>query len=710
MRKIKYISKWVFILFISSAFLGHSPSEPSNQEAEMHYKIAEKNLKNNNYGETIRLLNEIIGYYDTRHIKAYKLLIKTYKKAGKSKQAREVKERLRRIKKYKKKSKKIDIDNLTPVEVLKIGMPRQRIQAIRKIDNKRHIPELIEALKDPFYNYYFQRYEVREAALDKLVEFKQEALSYLKQATDSKNEDIRWWSLKTISEICKKKPEYYKEVKNMFLKALDDNFDQVKIVGIKTTKERKDKEATPKLIKLISEGSNTVKYESAKAVAELCSPEDKMYDKAVKVLNNLIESKDKILVNQGIKSISKIGKANAEDLLLEIARDKNRPTITRWYAVKGLGEILSKEDNTEKLEEFLSSDNFWLRSAASVALGKSVHRQEDDKLMEKRKEIKIETAKKFSLESTIVYEEARRDAVYKGIKYLESIQKEDGRFPSFYPLGTTELAVLRFMEHGYEPEYPAVKKAISFILKHKKRDGSFFMEEAQEGSGKVSYTTALAVNVLAGTHDAKYKYIIKDAVEWLKDIQNPDGGFGYYKGSRSDITCTSYVIRALDQGYRYWGWKRTDETWIKVLDYLKELQNKDGGFGYSEEMDSHSYGSATADGMIGLLKAGASDKKIKKGLKWISENYTWEVNPHYDKRKRDQYYVQALAAALDLTGKETIKDGEGNIHNWYHEAVQKMLREQSEQGWWKTSEEPLFTTYMLKVLQLKRLKQSIESL
>jgi squalene-hopene/tetraprenyl-beta-curcumene cyclase len=316
------------------------------------------------------------------------------------------------------------------------------------------------------------------------------------------------------------------------------------------------------------------------------------------------------------------------------------------------------------------------------------------------------------------FDEARKTGTQKAITYLESIQKEDGSFPSFFGLGTTELAMMCFQKQGMSPEDAVLKKGIGYILSLRKPDGSFYSDTEPQGKEKTSFTTALAIRLFSALKDGKNKKMIEDALAWIKDIQNVDGGFGYYKGSRSDITATTFCIRALNDGYMFLGLPKNDETWIKAFTYVKNLQNKNGGFGYlagkmekeegeeDEELPTAPYGSATASGLISLFYVEAEKTDMDKALDWVSQHYTWDENPLDPDPKHYQYYVQELATALTLAGKETIKDKKGQKHFWYKEVVRKLEKEQAPAGFWVTDKEPLFTTYFISVMQLENAKKN----
>jgi squalene-hopene/tetraprenyl-beta-curcumene cyclase len=325
----------------------------------------------------------------------------------------------------------------------------------------------------------------------------------------------------------------------------------------------------------------------------------------------------------------------------------------------------------------------------------------------------------FSLgENSADFELARQQGMEKALKYLESIQKEDGGFPSYFGLGTTELAMLCFQNRKEAVNPVALKKGLGYILTFRKPDGSFYSDSDQQGKEKTSFTTALAIRLFASAKENKDKQIVKDALNWIKGIQNIDGGFGYYKGSRSDITATTFCIRALNDGYKFLGLQKNDETWLKAYTYIKNMRNENGGFGYikkakqekeegeeNEPQPTAPYGSATASGLISSFYTEQGDAAISKTINWVEQHYTLDENPLDPDPKHYQYYIQELATALSLTAPKTITDKNGQKRDWYREIVNKMLAEQDPSGFWSTGQEPLFTTYFISVMQLEKIEK-----
>jgi len=701
----KYISL-LTIIFLSMQFCFSQLKE----EAEMHYNMAIKCYKNKNYKEAARILSEVISYYDTEDIKSWELLLKVYKKLHDKEKLEETKRAYKNIKNVIKLRKQKKLESLNPYEALLYGSIEQKISSCKIFEenkDKKAISYLIEALKDPFYNHYLGMYEVREKVADTLSKYGKEITDVLVENYNSTNDKtLRWWLLETIFRIYKdEKPD--EKILKLFISGLNEKSKNIKIVSIKALTNWSISEPIKNNLNQLLTDVDEVKLQTIVSIGELGIYYDTK-DEILKILNE----KDKLLVNQTIITLKNLAQKNKEiekdivDTLINIAQDKTRPVSTRYYAIKALGNIL-KSDDLKKLQNLLEDENFWIKSAvASVLYHELEHMPED--AVEKRKDVLDELAIKLSLESEEVFEEARVAGINKGLKFLESIQKEDGSLPSFFPLGTTQLATICFLNQGYNDEYPFVKKAIDFMLRYRQKDGSFFCELDEMGKRKPVYQTSLAVIVLSRTKNPKYKDIIKDAINWLKEIQNPDGGFGYYKGCRSDITATKFALLALNDGYEYWGYKKTDDVFLKAAEYLKDLQNPDGGFGYTKEFKKHSYGSATADGLICLLLTGVDKKRIEKTISWIENNYTWDKNP-FGEEKHYEYFIWTQANALNLAKKDVIKDKDKKPHLWFNEISKKLLSEQQKEGFWKIKQEPIFTTYFVSVLQLKKFEKYLSS-
>ncbi|MGW6908212.1 prenyltransferase/squalene oxidase repeat-containing protein [Streptomyces sp. NPDC054940] len=118
--------------------------------------------------------------------------------------------------------------------------------------------------------------------------------------------------------------------------------------------------------------------------------------------------------------------------------------------------------------------------------------------------------------------------------------------PTYDGVWRQSLALIAQSRVGIQPAV----KAIDWLAGQQCADGAFAAFRADAGKACDAKTmvdtnsTAAAVQGLAavGGHEKE----IGKAVTWLKSVQNKDGGWGYTPGGASDANSTSVVIGALD--------------------------------------------------------------------------------------------------------------------------------------------------------------------
>ncbi len=707
-----------FFPFACLVFFSSFSGAAIENEGDLHFGFAKNHYKNKNIVEASRILKEIVFYYDTENLSAYRLLIRIYREQGDKENAARLEDLYVKVKVAKEARAAGKKVKLAPLEALQKGLPQEKIEACRILGEQRDekaIPYLVEALSDPYYNFYLGVFEVRKAASESLVLFGESAFPHLVKAADSADGETRWSAVLTLSNQRFQEP-LRSRAAGVFVRSLKDPYSKVRMVAVKGAAENDLKDAIPDITALCGDADAEVRYMAVVALGGLCRGGETCTP-SVEALAKLLDDKDKKVANEAIRSLVSIGdEKEITPRLLEIAGNEKRETITRWYAIKGLGGLLSGR-GIEQIEKILESDNFWLKSAAAVALGRSAPEDSSGSaaaLYQKSSKVYDDTMLKLTLSSPVVYEEARLNGIERALGYLASQQLPDGSLQSFYPLGTTQLAMLCFQKHGYPQGHPFIKKGMEYMLLQKRDDGSFYSdvrsENEEPGNNKIVFTTSLAIRILAAAGSPEYEPVIRNAMKWIQSIQNPDGGFGYFKGSRSDITATIFAVSGLVAAYDYLGLPKTDEAWIKTQDYVTGMQNEDGGFGYNKEECPDSYGSATASGIMALHYCGAGEKLTGKAVDWTAAHYGWESNPLDPNPRHYQYYVQELAAAYHLTGRETIKDKNGVVHHWFSEVSRKLLNEQDKGGWWVSDKEPLFTTYLVGVLQLEKASAALEGM
>jgi squalene-hopene/tetraprenyl-beta-curcumene cyclase len=284
----------------------------------------------------------------------------------------------------------------------------------------------------------------------------------------------------------------------------------------------------------------------------------------------------------------------------------------------------------------------------------------------------------------------------KGLAWLRCHQNPDGSWYYTSPedgkiktVGLTSLALTSFLNYGIDETDPTVSKALTYILSHKRADGSITT------GGWPVYDTSLGVLALLATDNSDYADEITDAVTYLIEAQTDEGeglteaddlfgGWPYEKGSTwSDLSITQFALLALHDAERkaWTGVDVPDQVWIKAEIFVSRCQNPDGGFTYQPGWSPWapgSYGSMTAAGIWSLKCCGieTSDERIQNALNWLGDNYYVEQNYPIGNAWL-HYYQYTLAKALVLAGVEKL-----NGHDWYQELSDLLVDKQGPDGSW----------------------------
>jgi len=301
------------------------------------------------------------------------------------------------------------------------------------------------------------------------------------------------------------------------------------------------------------------------------------------------------------------------------------------------------------------------------------------------------------------------EPIQKGLAWLRTRQSADGSWRG--SVGVTSLAVLAFLNAGYDETDATVSKAMNYILSNVKSDGSIY-------NSNPTYETSLAILPLVATRNEAYKTVIENAKKWLVNTQWDEnclwggvskdswyyGGWGYGGGQRPDLSNTQFALLALDAA----GLPKDDPTWVKAQVFLHRCQNinfpitlniegveytvqpynhyggYDGGFiyhpGASLAGGQTSYGSMTGAGIWGLLLSGVpkTDPRVVAAINWVRNHYTWDGNPGMPTPTSFQYYYYlSMSKALTMYGEQII-DG----HDWYREMYDKIVGLQKPDGYW----------------------------
>lgn len=224
-----------------------------------------------------------------------------------------------------------------------------------------------------------------------------------------------------------------------------------------------------------------------------------------------------------------------------------------------------------------------------------------------------------------------------------------------------------------------VGRALRYALDRVGKDGALGF--ASDPPDYPVYATALLVQCLARTKFDGWEALAAPSVAWLEGQQRISGFMdhpahgGFPMGAREavvpgqpghiDLSMSRRALEALvDAGRR-----PEDPALQAALAFVLRSQRDDGSFVYSIVEDALNkgkrdeggralgYGSATTDGLIGLLAAGRTvgDPAFDRGLGWLKANHSVEENPgisggaHAPFAKAMRYYYRAGAARIFAT-------------------------------------------------------------
>lgn len=317
--------------------------------------------------------------------------------------------------------------------------------------------------------------------------------------------------------------------------------------------------------------------------------------------------------------------------------------------------------------------------------------------------------------------------VAKGRSFLLSKGRaSDGSYSSFAGTGITSLVTTALLKHGASVNDPRVAESLTFLKTHVQKDGGIY----QTGSLYRNYETCLAILCFSEANsDGEYDELLKRADAFVKGIQWEDGGAGYGKHKRPDLSNTAFLIEALQST----GNDADSEAIRRALEFVSTCQNletehnqtpfasknPDGGFYYTPAAGGtsqagttsngglRSYASMTYAGLKSMIYAGVGpdDKRVKAAYTWIEKHYDLDSNPGMGSAGL-YYYYHTFAKALDAMKIDEVEDDAGVKHNWRRELIEELAgRQQADGSWingdtdrWLEGDENLVTGYALLAL------------
>ncbi len=130
--------------------------------------------------------------------------------------------------------------------------------------------------------------------------------------------------------------------------------------------------------------------------------------------------------------------------------------------------------------------------------------------------------------------------------------------------------------NGFDREHPACRRAIDYLIRTQLADGSWY------GRWGVAYIygTCFALRGLRAMNEDDHEPYIQRANEWLRSIQNPDGGWGESCASYDNEIYTPAASTPSQTAWALMGLMAGGDTYSSSvqqgIEYLIETQSEDG--------------------------------------------------------------------------------------------------------------------------------------
>lgn len=276
-------------------------------------------------------------------------------------------------------------------------------------------------------------------------------------------------------------------------------------------------------------------------------------------------------------------------------------------------------------------------------------------------------------------------AIDSGLAWLAKQQNGDGSFgtgPYRSNIAVSALAGLAFMSSGSSPGRgpygTQIDKALQFVLDNTAPSGFIAIPQAATHGPMYShgFGTLFLAEAYGMTHRPEIREKLEKAVRLIIDTQNAEGGWRYQPVRRdADLSVTVCQINAL-RAARNAGIFVPKETVDSCINYVKQSQNPDGGFRYML-MGGASAFPRSAAGLVALYSAAVYDaKEVESGITYIKQ-FIPEIKfgPRYSHYFYGHYYA---AQAMWIRGGE-----EWGL--WYPAIRDELVHRQQPTGYWQDS-------------------------
>ena len=295
-----------------------------------------------------------------------------------------------------------------------------------------------------------------------------------------------------------------------------------------------------------------------------------------------------------------------------------------------------------------------------------------------------------------------RSSVERGLEWLARNQNADGSFGRgriSSNAGIVSLCALALMADGSVPgrgRYgAAVERALGYVLEHVTESGLV----TSEGTNGPMYGHGFAALFLGEIYgmspdDARVRDALARAVRLIENSQNEEGGWRYNPvPDDADVSVTICQVMAL-RSARNAGIRIPKTVIDGAVRYVRECQNPDGGFRYMRSTGASGW-PRTAAGVATLFYAGIyDDDSIPRGLAYLRRM----ALPDGSGPAVQAYYFYGhyyAAQAMYLAGGDWWKE-------WWPRIRSELMQHQDADGAWTDPQwgQPLGTSMALIIMQM----------
>lgn len=275
-----------------------------------------------------------------------------------------------------------------------------------------------------------------------------------------------------------------------------------------------------------------------------------------------------------------------------------------------------------------------------------------------------------------------RESVDRGLAWLAAQQGEDGSFgsDSHYGrhVGITGLAGLAFLAGGSTPGRGPygknVERCIDFIIANASESGLLAAETSHGPMYGHGFATLFLSEVYGMSGRKDLEETLRRAVRLIVLTQNEQGGWRYqpvrYDADISVTVCEVMALRAARNAGVY----VPKDVIDRAVYYIRESQNPDGGFRYMLNTGASAFARSAA-GVAALQYAGVyRGDEIARGLRYI-EQFTPGVS---DERNLSHYYYGHYYAV-----QATYVAGGDTWRKWWPAIREEMISKQAADGSWR---------------------------